>query len=214
LSLREPSLEEISTEPGQSPFRIKGVAWRDTVARHAELAGGCERVAAELPTDAHRRFYQQPFLASGWYDVLPMLFVDAAAARVSGLDYGESLRQGTRRQATRVLSGIYKGFVRMMVPSAVAWALPRLASSYYDFGKVETERVGAQQVRGRVLGIPQVLAGWYALTSLEYVLVALELCGCVRPALDWSAPTGHATRDGYAMTELAFDIRWVGTREA
>jgi hypothetical protein len=214
LTLREPTPHEILTAPGDSPFRIKGVAWRDTLARHQELPGGCEAVARQLPNDSLRGFYAQSFLASGWYDVLPMMFVDAAAARVAGLDYGESLRSGTRRQANRVLSGVYRTFMRMMVPSAVAWSLPRLAASYYDFGAVETERVDAQHVRGTVRGVPRVLAAWYATSSLEFVLVALELSGCVRPTLDWAAPHGGGTRDGYVLTDLTFDIRWVGTREA
>ncbi len=214
LTLREPMLDEIRTAPGESPFRIKGVAWRDTIARHEEIAGGPAAVAAELPTDALRAFYAQSFLASGWYDVLPMMFVDAAAARVAGIAYADQLRSGTRRQAHRVLSGVYRAFMRMMVPSAVAWSLPRLSASYYDFGSVATERLGAQHVRGTVRGVPRVLAGWYATTSLEFVLVALELSGCVRPTFDWMAPHLGETREGYALTDLTFDIRWVGTREA
>jgi hypothetical protein len=219
LTVREPTLEAIPTEPGKSPFRIKGVAWIDTLARHNELPGGCSAVASLLPTPAHRAYYEQSFLPSGWYDVLPMLFCDAAAARVMGLSLEDSLRQGTRRHAHRVLSGIYRSFVRVLVPSAVAWAIPRLASNYYDFGSVTTERVSVQHVRGTVRGIPEVLAEWYAVTSLEFVLVALELCGCVRPSLDWT--TGRApseqqptSREGFALTDLDFDIRWVGTREA
>lgn len=214
LTVREPTLEEIPTQPGESPFRIKGVAWQDTLARHQELPGGCDAVAALLPTEAHRSFYRQPFLASRFYDVMPMLFCDAAAAKVAGVPLDESLRSGTRRQAYRVLSGIYKSFVRLMVPSAVAWAIPRLASNYYDFGAVSTERLGVQHVRGRVVGVPEVLASWYALTSLEFVLVALELCGCVRPSLEMRALEGRSLRDGFVMLDLDFDIRWVGTREA
>lgn len=214
LSVHEPRVEEFCSAPGASPFRIKGVAWRDTIARHDELPGGSAAVRALLPSDAHRRFYEQTFLASGWYDVMPMLFADAAAAKVAGVSFERSLRQGTRRQAHRVLSGIYRSFVKLMVPSAVAWALPRLAANYYDFGEVTTERVGAQHVRGVVRGIPVVAADWYAITSLEFVLVALELCGCVRPTLDWEIPAGANVREGYAITDLGFDIRWVGTREA
>lgn len=214
LTVREPSIEQIPVAPGASPFRIKGLAWRDTIARHEELPGGCAAVSALLPTDAHRRFYEQSFLSTGWYDVMPMLFVDAAAASVQGLSLEQSLRTGTRRQAHRVLSGIYRSFVKLMVPSAVAWAIPRLAANYYDFGTVTTERVSVQHVRGVVAGVPVVLADWYAITSLEFVLVALELCGCVRPTLEWVIPASSATREGFALTNLEFDIRWVGTREA
>ncbi len=214
LTVGEPSIEQIASAPGASPFRIKGVAWLDTVSRHHELPGGCAAVAALLPTDAHRRFYEQSFLPSGWYDVMPMLFVDAAAAKLQGLSFERSLRTGTRRQAHRVLSGIYRSFVKLMVPSAVAWAIPRLAANYYDFGDVTTERVSVQHVRGCVKGIPIVLADWYAITSLEFVLVALELCGCVRPTVEWGIPAGSMQREGFVLADLAFDIRWVGTREA
>lgn len=214
LTIREPRIEDIPTGPGLSPFRIKGIAWRDTIARHDELPGGCAAVAALLPNDAHRAFYAQSFLSSGWYDVMPMLFVDSASARVQGLPFEQSLRVGTRRQAHRVLSGIYRSFVKLMVPSAVAWAIPRLAANYYDFGEVRTERVSVQHVRGVVRGVPVVLADWYAITSLEFVLVALELCGCVRPTLEWVIPASDARRDGFALTDLEFAIRWVGTREA
>jgi hypothetical protein len=214
LTVREPRIEEIPTAPGQSPFRIKGIAWRDTIARHEELPGGASAVSALLPSEPLRRFYAQSFLSSGWYDVMPMMFVDAAAAKIMGVSFEDSLRAGTRRQAHRVLSGIYRSFVKLMVPSAVAWALPRLAANYYDFGEVKTERVSVQHVRGVVAGVPVVLADWYAITSLEFVLVALELCGCVRPSLEWVIPASSSFRDGFALADLEFDIRWVGTREA
>jgi hypothetical protein len=214
LTVREPCIEEIPTAPGHSPFRIKGVAWCETIARHEELPGGRSAVSALLPTEPLRRFYAQSFLPSGWYDVMPMLFVDAAAAKVMGVPLVEALRVGTRWQAHRVLSGIYRSFVKVMVPSAIAWAIPRLAANYFDFGAVTTQRVSVQRVRGVVAGVPVALAEWYAVTAGEFVLVALELCGCVRPSLEWEIPARSSFRDGFALVDLVFDIRWVGTREA
>ncbi|MDP3276260.1 MAG: hypothetical protein Q8Q09_13755 [Deltaproteobacteria bacterium] len=212
LRIETPRLSDVPTAPGESPFRVKGVAWLDTLARHGELPGGTQAVMALLPSEGLRDYYSQPFLSTSWYDVMPMIFADAAAAAVANVSFEASLHDGSRRQAHRAFAGIYRSFVRLLVPSAVAWALPRLATTYFDFGPVTTERLGAQHVRGTVSGVPAFLADWYEIAALEFVLVALEYSGCVRPKLEWSERSEAGTLQGFLLQNLTFDITWIGAR--
>lgn len=194
--------------PGASPFRIKGVAYRDTIARHDSLPGGAARVRSELPTEALKNFYDGPFTAGGWYDVFPMVAVDAAAARVKGISFEQSLRDGTRAQARSVLNGVYRAMLALFSPSASAWALPRASSTYFDFGEVTTSRAGPQRVEGLCKAIPAPLGDWYSISCLEFSVVAMELSGAQNPRLLWMPPKPAGTRASLPLVDLAFELRW------
>lgn len=194
--------------PGASPFHIKGVAYRDTITRHASLPGGAARVRAELPTEALRRFYDGPFTAGGWYDVFPMVAIDAAAARVREVPFEQSLREGTRAQARSVLRGVYRTMLSLFSPAASAWALPRASATYFDFGDVSTSRAGDSRVRGVCRAIPAPLSEWYAISCLEFTLVAIELSGALGAGLEWSPPKSAGTRASMPLVDLAFDLHW------
>src|SRR5690349_4733816 len=60
--------------PGESPFRGKGVTYRnfvDYVEEH--LPGGRERLLAAIADPALRAFAAQRFLAGTFYDQMPMI---------------------------------------------------------------------------------------------------------------------------------------------
>lgn len=194
--------------PGGAPFRIKGVAYRDTIARHEALRGGVAALRRELPTEPLRRFYDGPFTAGGWYDVFPMVSIDAAAARLRGQSFEQSLREGTRAQAHAVLNGVYRTMLTLFSPTASAWALPRASATYFDFGETTTSRAGPQRVEGLCKGVPSAIADWFSLSCLEFALVALELSGAREPRLQWLPPRGAGVRAGLPVVDLRFELRW------
>jgi hypothetical protein len=205
--VRELSAAELPP-PGASPFHLKGTAYRNTVERHARSAPGREAVRAQLPTDALRSFYDQTFLVGGWYDVFPVVAIDAAFARTLGLEFGESLRVGTRSQANEVLHGVYRPILRLFSPKTIAWALPRLIATYYDFGQLETNRAVDGAFEGSISGVPAALADWYAVCSGEFVLAALELSGAKSPRIEWVPPKRDGARASHPLVCLRFTLTW------
>jgi hypothetical protein len=83
-------------------------------------------VAARLPWGEARAFLSQAFLAGGWYDVLPMSWLDAAQAEIAGLSYERSLVLQSTRQARATLGGVSKA-LRRLSSGTTASVLPRRA---------------------------------------------------------------------------------------
>src|SRR5215510_10920739 len=118
-------------------FQVKGVAYRGLlVSLQDRIEGTVERFFAALPDDSLRKFFQQSFLASQWYDVYPLHRATTAATRAIGLTETEGLRQLTRANAERDVSGVYRTLLQVATPAQLAARLQRLNSTLFDFGVI------------------------------------------------------------------------------
>lgn len=203
---------ELPCAIGASPFRIKGMAYRQTWESCADLPGGPAAVAARLPGGEAGAFLQQTFLAGGWYDVLPMIWLDAAKAEVAGLAYERSLAQQSARHARATLGGIYQAFLRLISAGMTASVLPRMMQTYYDFGELTTSHAAPDHVSVVVRGIPLLIADWYMICSGAFVTEALSLGGAHRPSASWGTPKASGMRGRFALTDLTCHLRWGGAR--
>lgn len=208
MDLREFTFADLPFAPGESPYRMKGVAFRETIELFDKQPSGFERVKAALPTAELRRFFEQPFTPAGWYDVFAMAQLDMAAARAFRLSYDQWLRDSTRAQAQSVLHGIYRSFARMMAPSTIAWALPRVSATYFDFGKLTTHRSSPQSVTATFEDVPMLLAGWFSVVTGEFALEALKIAGTPQARLQWAPLTPRGARAGVALARLEFRFEW------
>jgi hypothetical protein len=84
--------------PGESPFRVKGVTYRNFFDLVDErIAGGRAALLAELRTPPWlRSFAEQSFLPSTLYDALPWVLLCQAAATMLGVTSDEFVRQLSR----------------------------------------------------------------------------------------------------------------------
>ena len=204
--------DELPCPVGQSPFRIKGMAYRLTWESCADVPGGAEAVIERLPSGEARAFLTQKFLAAGWYDVLPMIWLDVARADVLGLPPERSLALGTTKHARASLGGIYRSLLRLLSTSTAAAVLPRIVHTYYDFGTVTTSQDGPDGVYGVVRGVPALIAGWYMICSGAFAAEALSLGGAREVSVEWAPPKPAGRRDGFPLTDLSWRLRWRGTR--
>src|SRR5262245_8543837 len=82
--------------PGASPFRIKGVAYRGHLEyAQAHVPGGVAGMLADLGDPRLRAFFEQRFLASTFYDVVPLAIAGIVCGARAGQSFLEFVRTRT-----------------------------------------------------------------------------------------------------------------------
>jgi hypothetical protein len=201
--------EHLPFAPGASPFRLKGTGYRGHMQyAEANVPGGVSAMIAGLRDPRLRAFFEQPFLASSWYDILPLLPAGRVCAKLLGTSYDEYLRTRTRYQARTDLSGIYSVLLKVFSTESVALRLPRIMSQYFDFARVETAVEGRDHVACSTYGLPRILYPWYLPVVTIYVATALEIAGTPGVSVT-SAPTEpDGAIAGAATVRFRWSIRW------
>jgi len=191
-----------------APFSAKGLVFLGARAFYAEhVPGGCDAVLAHLGAD-DAAFFDQTFLSGGWYDVLPILPISAAAARASGKPQVRLVRENAEWLAQRDLRGIYRFIVALASVETVVQKLPDLSLRYFNFGRAEGDIMTQGLFESRRWGIPAPLADWFVAATSGFVPVALGIAGAknVRVRSSPHAPDGQA--HGMALVQTRFEITW------
>lgn len=192
-----------------SGFRVKGALYRGAFEFYeSHVPGGLAATLDALLDDTVRAFFQQPFLAGSWYDVLPMMPLALAAARVKGVPYAGMLRERGRLQAEADLGGIHKRLLDVGSPDELLSRLPRATSQYFDFGTTEVEAVRPGLVVGRRTRMPAMLATWHTSGTEGYLLGALERVGASQPRVRWKNPIEESSNGPLSTVTIPFEITW------
>lgn len=192
-----------------SPFHAKGLVYqgaRDYFER--QVPGGAAAVARSLAPPLARFFTEQPFVAGGWYDVMPIVAISAAAASVAGLSHATLVRQNAAWLAHRDVNGVYRALLRVARPEAVAARLPRASMQYFNFGSAEGEQVGAGHYESTRTGIPQGLASWMTWCVEGFTPVALGYAGARNVTVEALPAFGDGDVLGHRTTRVTFHIHW------
>lgn len=207
------NVDEIQTfAPGSSPFHAKGLVyggarefWERTVP------GGCSAVRSAIAATGDAQlagFLDQPFVASGLYDILPIIPLSAMAARLRGVPHAQHVRENAAWMAERDLRGVYRIILAVTSIEMVASRLGGLSMKYFDFGRAETSRVGDRVLESRRSGIPAQIAPWFIFAADGFVPVALKLAGAKSVRLRYSQPTPDGLLHGIPGVQIRFEIHW------
>ena len=145
--------------PGEGPFRVKGTAYRghlEYVA--AEVQGGVPRMLEGFEDQRLAAYLEQPFLASSFYDLHPLVMAAGPSADLSGLTPRAFAETRSRRQAPKDLRGVYRFLLSMVPTRTVARRIPQLFTQLFDFGKAEISREECSEIDATFDGIPSALA--------------------------------------------------------
>lgn len=160
-----------------STLRARGLVYsgaRDFYDKH--VPGGALAVAQALDSET-AVFFEQIFLGTAMYDVMPVLTISETAARLSDVPHMELVKRNAAWQANHDLHGVYKLFVRALPPETVATRLPKLALKYFEFGEADAHMQGERCCIGEMWNIPAVLSPWMQACFLGFVPVALTVAG-------------------------------------
>jgi hypothetical protein len=186
-------------------FQVKGIAYRGLLlSLQDRIEGTVERFLSELADEGLRKFFEQTFLASVWYDVYPLHRATPAATRAIGLTEAEGLRQLTRTNAERDVSGVYRTLLQVSSPEQLGARLQRLNSTLFDFGTINIQREAPRCIDCIASGVPIVIAEWYGCMLSEYVKQALRLTHILNPScrVGVSPPTGQERGSPVARIQL------------
>jgi hypothetical protein len=147
--------------PGESPFRAKGNVYLGLFeSTNSRCPGGVSAVLERIESPDLVAFYNQPFVAAVWYDILPLLTFSVQAARLAGKPHLPYVREGARFQARRDMNGVYRFFLKLATTRMLVERLPRVHSQYFNFGKSIGQKLEGE--RAEIVGrqIPEPLAPW------------------------------------------------------
>lgn len=195
--------------PGKSPFRVKGVVYRNFVAYVAEAVdGGLDQLVTLLDEPELRTFTQQPFLASSFYDALPSMPLCEAAAKALHRPFAQFVREFSAYAAERDTKGIYRLLLKLVSPDMVMERTPAAAKQYFDFVEVTVDKSGPKSFRTMVRGVPRFLAPFYMTVTEAFLSQALRLAGAKEPRHAYPAPLPDGEREGVPLLRLRREVDW------
>jgi hypothetical protein len=171
-------LRALRHPPGESPFHVKGVAYRGHLEYvEANVPGGVAAMKAAFSDPALAEFFDQTFLASTFYDVMPLAHAGVICADLTGLSFYEFIRRRTIAQAEIDIRGVYKWLLSLLSPRMVASRLPRFLAQYLDYLSFEVVEASPKRVVGRLKGIPLELKGWQSAVFEAYYVHVFKVGG-------------------------------------
>jgi hypothetical protein len=195
--------------PGESPFRVKGVTYRNFFDFVAErIPGGRATLLDKLSEPTVRAFAEQSFLPSTFYDALPTVLLAQAAARLLGVSFDEFVRQLSRYSAERDTKGIYRMLLRLVSPAMVMERTPAAAKQYFNFVESTVEKLGPKTYRSRARGVPQFLAQFYMLVTEAFLRHALTLAGAHNVKHQWAPSQPDGSREGVPLVIVQREMSW------
>ena len=195
---------------GESPFRIKGLGYRGHVEHtNQHVRGGLARALEVANDPALSKFFAQPFMASSWYNIFPLVELGLLCAELVGTPYRVYLIDRTRKQARADLSSVYHQLLLWMAqPGTVARRIPGMIGRYFDFAPARVLEEGPGFARGVCEGLPALLVDWYEPVTTTWLVEALSLAGAQQPRIEITTPPGPTHASGLQMLDLHWRLGW------
>jgi len=202
-------LTRLPCPPGASPFHIKGIAYRGVLRLlEARVPGGIDALGRELDDERIVPFLGQPFLASTWCDLLPMLPINVAMARLLGKPVEVLGREQGAEQARYDVEQVYRRLFDATTFDNIATLLGRFERQYYDFGDGVGELLAPGHVLFRRLGVPEFVVSWFAPMHAAYAEQILRMKGATFVESAVSPPTPAGTRDAFPVVDFETHLLW------
>ena len=99
----------------ESPFRTKGTLYLGTKSFFEKsVPGGVEALRRSIGEGPLLEFFDQPFLNSGWYEVINVPKLVAAEAAAMRLGERQYLRHRTEWQVEQDMGGVFRFLLRVL----------------------------------------------------------------------------------------------------
>ena len=189
---------------GTSRFCIKGDFYRhmaETIVHlDAKTSGG---LSALLAREGLRDFMTQQFLATSFYDNLPLPRLTMCIAEVTQRDVFALTTKMGESSAERSMSGVYNRLLAPLTTTTFHRHFPGVISFFYNYAPLTVtlaaDGKSAELVRK---DLPLAVAEWWCLVSVPFVKMPLEKNGAVGVDVKWrvapskaagAVPLGDAT---------------------
>jgi len=206
--------EKPPAEAGAFPFRVRGSVYQRDFACHRATLTPAQLAQAirTLPDVSYERYLSRTFVATEMYDALPVEYMRASIARMRGVPFGRVVRDVMVYTHGNSLGGITGNLLKdARTETVVSW-LTRVASSAYDFGRLDATAVGDHRVRCLRTGIPRIMVSAWSTAIAEFIRLALGHVGAERPRVEFFRPEPTGIDRGYEAFRISYEIEWVSGR--
>lgn len=201
--------DELPFPAGESPFCVKGIFHRGNLEYIQRVVpGGVPTVLAAIRDPKLRAFMEQPFVASSWYDIFPLIAVSYPCAELCRKSLEDYLALRAQYQAQQQGTSVYRSLLALTSPAAVALKLPLLAGQLYNFGTTEAREMGPNKVEVIRGEMPAQLLPWYVPGTESYVTTALRLHGAKNPDAQTSAFRYQGKQHGLVVGSVRHTFSW------
>jgi tRNA A-37 threonylcarbamoyl transferase component Bud32 len=210
-----PPAPELPCEAGTSTFHIKGIAYRG-VMRLVErrVPGGLATLDEELGSAGLSAFVRTAFLAASRYDILPMLPVNVAIARILGKSLDAvAAAQGIAQARYDARHMFRRPFEEMTLDMLPAF-LVRHAMQYFEAGELLAEVAGPGHVVVHRRRLPAYVLPWLTAIQVAYAEELVRLKGGKSVDATARTPVEAGTRKGVALVDVDVDLRWTPAPES
>ncbi|NLY94468.1 MAG: hypothetical protein GXY23_10635 [Myxococcales bacterium] len=202
-------LRSLRYPPGESPFHVKGIAYRGHLEYvEAHVPGGVDAMKAAFPDPAVAAFFDQVFLASNFYDVMPLAHAGVICADLTGLPFHEFVRRRTIAQAEADIRGVYKWLLSILSPRMIGSRLPKVLAQYLDYLTFEPIESSPKRVVGRLKGIPIELGCWQSAVFEAYYTHVFQLGGLTDFALSYEDLRSERAPDGITRLDVGLVLEF------
>jgi hypothetical protein len=192
-----------------APFSVKGLVYTGAQQFYEQrLAGGPPAISAQLGDPDVRRFWEQHFVPSTWYDVMPLMAINQAASRVAHENAFDLVRENARWVADRDINGVYRFLLKLASPELVARKLPRASLQYLSFGRAEGVEVASRHHRVLHRGIPRPLVSWFIACVDGFAPMALQIAGASKTELTSRVIGADGEHCGVPLVQIVHDLKW------
>jgi hypothetical protein len=204
-----PNFKDAPFRVGESPFKIKGSAYQDTLKRYDDFVpGGSARVLASVPA-ALAQFARGPFHAREWFDVFPMVYTDAVAARIADLDlFAFAQKLGASRAQTD-MGGAHQAVIKSLSPRHAIDQIFSFSALQLNFVEgAEVRSMPSNGARLSYVGVPSPLGPWSAAGTGHYISACVALGGAKNVQFAIESITPAAIADGIETCRITLRFSW------
>lgn len=194
---------------GQSPFRVRGLAYVSVLDYlKKSTPGGLQQFESMLEGDAFVPYYQQLFVPLGDYDAVPLLRLFVTAAAFEGISVAKFIEERARGSARMDSEGIWKPLLSAKSVGQMVERLPIAFNRYYEPCRARTLELDDKGFVGEISDVPASMNGLYVYSTQGFVSTCLERAGASDVVLDWRRPIKSGSIEGVDLERLTFSAAW------
>lgn len=199
--------ERMPRTPGKSPFHVKGLAYKGLM--HfvtTKIDGGVAVLAASMRDATLRDYITQTFLASTFYDALPLVAASAAAANFINTPLDTFAQNQGRAQAKYDVDHSFRAFIQGRTIEDFPSRCKLIASRYFDFGEWEANSFSPGTITFVVKGIPAWASPWFGPLLGGYASTMVQSVARKNASCTVYPTRRDGTNDGIQTVIVEMDI--------